>query len=257
MSQPARRLNSEGIARFKEHLERMRHDSSLPPPQELLTDNFLTEILPGGPCVEPRPLPTKRSAAEYLHQLFPSASNPRIETDMGLWSWLALYFFDQVCPPRAGRRTLRKDPHYILDATDHWRRYRHLLVTPYRILASMPDHNRIFLDGPLSVHGEIIEQTISKLYMFRLPGVRAAIDRLYFDEERGRPKPGIFPKKHRRGDLRNRFPARIRQLQMTYDVAAVDATQLIELLGSEFGHFAPAPAAHAPAAHAPTADAPA
>ena len=116
----------------------------------------------------------------------------------------------------------------------------------------MPDHNRIFLDGPLSVHGEIIEQTISRLYMFRLPGVRAAIDRLYFDEARGRPKAGIFPTKiPRRGDLRNRFSARIRQLQMTYDVAAVDATQLIELLGSEFASYAPAPAVPVTVAAAP------
>jgi len=232
-----RRLNPEGIKRFSGHLDRMRRDRTLQPPRELLFDNVYTESVPGWPEVRRQSFATKRSAAEYIHQLFPPQDNPRIELDQGLWSWLALYFFESLCPVQNGKRAMKTDPSYILDP-DYRRRYRQLLVTPYRILAAMPDHNRIFLDGPLDVHGEIIEQTISKLYMFRLPGVRAAIDKLYYDEERGRPKSGLFSTKEPKlGDLRQRFPIRIRQLKLTYDVAAIDADQLIELLGIEFSHF--------------------
>ncbi len=36
------------------------------------------------------------------------------------------------------------------------------------------------------------------------------------------------------GDLRNRFPIRIRQLKKTYDLLSLNADQLIELLGDEF-----------------------
>jgi len=38
------------------------------------------------------------------------------------------------------------------------------------------------------------------------------------------------------GDLRNRFPIKVRQLEKTYDLFTLNADQLIDLLGAEF-HF--------------------
>jgi hypothetical protein len=160
-------------------------------------------------------------------------------SDVGLWSWLSIFYFDSVCTSRNGKRKVLADPHYILEAADYQRRYRHLLATPYRIRTEVPDHNRIFLDAPLPVHGDVVEQTVSKLYLLRFPAVREAIDRLYFDEGTGRPKRGIVPKKTsaRPGDLRNRLPLRIGQLQRTYDVAGLTGDQLLRLLGREFDRW--------------------
>lgn len=140
-----------------------------------------------------------------------------------------------------GKKKPKADPHYILDANDYRRSYRHLLRTPYQILRAMPDHNRLYLDHPLDVHGETIEQTISKLYLMRLKPVRAVVDRLYIDRETGKPKRGLFNKKQnaKPGDLRNRLPVRLRQLQKTYDVAGISESQLLELLGTEFSSWNP------------------
>lgn len=235
MRERLHRFAPAGLVRFREFLTALRLDPALPLPSKLLTDEGFAVPVPGGPVLEKPGFATKRLAAEYLHRVLDPLSLPDLEQDAALWSWLAAFFFDDVCPPVGGRRRPLANPHYVLEPNDYRRRYRHLLLTPYRLASVMPDHNRIFLDAPLSVHGEIIEQTVSRLYMFRMPGVRAAIDRLYFDEENGRPKRGIFPTKgERRGDLRNRFPSRVLQLQRTYDVGALSADQLIQLLGAEF-----------------------
>jgi hypothetical protein len=124
---------------------------------------------------------------------------------------------DDVAPVRSGARRILADPHYILDA-DYKRRYRHLLATPVRIRREIPRNNSLFLDAPLSQHGEIMEQLVSRLFVMRIPAVAEALQLLYFDQDAGKPKRGIVPKQEQAGDLRNRFPARLRQLTLTYDL---------------------------------------
>ena len=101
----------------------------------------------------------------------------------------------------------------------------------------MPDHNRIYLNAPLPVHGDLVEQTMSRLYVIRLPAVRETIDRLYFDTEHDSIKRGALTRT-RRGNLRDRLTTRIQQLSMTYDVSAMSGDQLIEALGTEFEGWA-------------------
>lgn len=57
---------------------------------------------------------------------------------------------------------------------------------------------------------------------------------LYWDPHRRGPRKGITPSKPRPGDLRHRLPIRIQQLEKTYDLQSVSASQLISLLGDEF-----------------------
>ena len=66
------------------------------------------------------------------------------------------------------------------------------------------------------------------------------LDRLYWDEDRGKARVGVVGQQVRPGDLMHRFPLRIRQLERTYDLLSLNADQLIELLGDEFqqGHQA-------------------
>jgi hypothetical protein len=153
-----------------------------------------------------------------------------------LWSWLALYYFDDICPKVDGRRRPKADAHYIYDP-DHRRRYRHLLRTPYQILDAVPEHNRIFLEQPVSVHGELVEQVFGgRLYVIRIPGVAAAIEELYLDRETGSPRRG-YTNRRRRGNIRERLSARVRQLMLTHDIAGLDGMGLIDLLGQEFASW--------------------
>jgi hypothetical protein len=234
MPEPLRRLNEEGINQFRRYLTDLRNDGTLGIPDHLLRGNETSESVAGSRSVERVGFVTKKQAAEYLLELLASLNLPDIENDVGLWSWLSLFFFDAVCPVVNGKRKAVADPHYILDAANHNRRYRHLLATPFVIIRALPDHNRIFLNAPLPVHGDLIEQTMSRLFLIRIPSVREAIDLLYFDPQTDRAKKGTLNKTPKRGDLRTRFPIRIRQLSMTHDIMAMTGEQLIDALGNEF-----------------------
>jgi hypothetical protein len=237
MAQPVRRFSAAGIKQFEALLDEARSNPTASPVLALVTDNTLAAATAAN--IASGKLSTKRDAAELLKHALKPLEGPDLLNDVGLWTWLAAFFFESLCPVESGKRTVRSSAHYILDALNHQRRYRHLLATPYQILTEIPDHNRIYLDGPVHVHGEIIEQTMSKLYLVRLPAVREVIDTLYFDKKKNRPKSGLFSKKAyaKPGDLRNRLPARVRQLQMTYDIAALNGKQLLGLLGSEFSSW--------------------
>lgn len=233
-----RRLNAEGISRFATYLVTLRQDHTIAPDRSLLLDESSSEFLAGGVELERPGFTTKRQAAEYLLPRLKTLAHPDLYRDMGLWSWLALYYFDDVCPPGdGGKRKPLADPHYILDAHNHKRRYRHLLATPVQIQDAIPDHNRIYLNAPLPVHGDLVEQTMSRLYLMRIPAVREAIDRLYFDPEREGVKRGALTRT-RRGNLRERLTVRIQQLSMTYDVSAMSGDDLIDVLGAEFAGWA-------------------
>lgn len=231
-----RRLNAAGVEKFRDHLRTMRANPTILPPFDLLEEPTCSESIAGGPDLDRPGFQTKRQAAEYLLPLLKPLMSMGFSADAGLWSWLALYFFDDICPPMAGKRKVLADPHYILAVEDPRRSYRHLIATPVRLLQMLPDHNRIWLDAPLPIHGDILEQSIGRLYLLRLQCVREVADMLYFDSVHMRPKPGISLKKQnaKPGDLRNRLPARIRQLQKTYDLAAMNGQQFLNVLGEEF-----------------------
>lgn len=83
---------------------------------------------------------------------------------------------------------------------------------------------------------------MSKLYLTRIPCIFEVIDRLYWDATRGRVRTGgLNPWPGSPGDLTNRLPLRIRQLEKTYDLVSLDADRLLELLGDEFPRHDAAP----------------
>jgi hypothetical protein len=238
MAQSLRSLTSFGIGNFASYLNALRKDPILDPPFELLNDPAASESLTQEISIEHQAqFDTKLRAATYLKATLATLDPATLFLNSGLWSWLALFFFDNLCPKDDGRRKPVADSHYILDPLNHKRRYRHLLATPLQIMLAIPDFNRIFLNADLSHHGDLIEQTMSRLYLIRIPAVREAIDILYYDKTREQAKRGIINKTPRRGDLRNRFVRRIQQLSLTFDLGSMDGGQLVSVLGQEFENW--------------------
>jgi len=231
-----RRLNHVGLKVFKEWLDSHRGIIGESVPEVLLKGPELTELVPGGADVSRAiKFTTKRQAGIFLHELLDPLQLEDIHADAGLWSWLAVRFFDELAAQSGGKRKVLAHAHYLFDPHNSKRRYRHLLHTPFQLVSELPDYNRIFLDADVKIHGDLMEQTMGRLYLMRLPGVRAAIERLYLDEATGRMKRGAMSSGNtKRGDLRHRLPVRIRQLEKTYDLAALDGERLVALLGPEF-----------------------
>jgi hypothetical protein len=125
--------------------------------------------------------------------------------------------------------------------TGHKRVYRHLLRTAFVVVSNTPEFNRLFLNRRTWEHGDILEQLLGRLELLRLlrvPGVAQAAELLYFDpSQKTLHKRGAMSTKETRGDFRNRFVTRIKQLSRTYDVYAMDGQQIIELLGEEFSSW--------------------
>lgn len=229
-----RRLSEEGLEKFRHSLSQVR-PGALPReaiPQLAVDPQLSEEVVPEVDIDLHNVFARKRAAAEYFAAKLQSVPWKHLSRDVGIWSWLGAAFFEQLCPRGTA---VKHDAHYVFDG-DYRRRYRHLLFAPVLVLRSMPDCNRLFLDGAIHVHGEAMEQAVSRLYMLRVPAVRAAIEHLYVDAA-GQPKSGIFSKRAKRGDLRNRFVAKIQQLSRTYDLTVVSRLELEDLLGPEFQHW--------------------
>jgi hypothetical protein len=230
-----RQFCESGIDAFRQWLAACREDSKLPLPLHLLEDPAHSDHVSPEIQVEPQDFETRRSAAEYLHRVLAPLPEHEIATNAGLWTWLLLYYFDQVCPPVKGRHDVTNDYSYVFEPKNSRHFYRHLLFIAWRVLNVAPKHNRLFLGGYVSTLDGVTTEVMKRLFLTRIPCIFEVLDRLYWDKERGKARPGIISSEIvRPGDLIHRLPIRIRQLEKTYDLHSLDANQLIELLGDEF-----------------------
>jgi hypothetical protein len=110
------------------------------------------------------------------------------------------------------------------------------LFISWQVLRIAPTYNRLLLQTPVSSLDAITDQVMKRLYLTRIPCIFEVLHKLYWDTDRQGPRKGITSNKTRQGDLRHRFPIRIQQLEKTFDLQTVSATQLIALLGGEFAN---------------------
>jgi hypothetical protein len=200
-----------------------------------LEDDTLTQAVKAAITVAPQSFGTRRAAAVYLCDTLAPLPEEKVAMNGGLWTWLTLFFFDEVCPASDGWRYVKNDYHYIFEPKSARHSYRHLLFIAWRALKLAPEHNRLFLNGSVATLDHVTKEVMQRLYLTRIPCIFEVLDRLYWDNHRGRARPGITdPKTVKPGDLVHRFPVRMRQLEMTYDLFSLTADQLIGLLGDEF-----------------------
>lgn len=224
-----------GIQAFQTFLAVCRESPRTLVPRQLLEDETMTEAVKPAITVEPKLFATRRDAAVYLSSLLAPLSEPDVADNVGLWTWLSLFFFDEVCPAAHGCRTVKNDYSYVFEPKNPRHFYRHLLFIAWYILRVAPGHNRLFLNGLVSSLDEVTRLVMERLYLTRIPCLFEVLDRLYWDEGRGKARAGIVTRETvKPGDLRHRLPIRIRQLEKTYDLFSLTADQLIDLLGVEF-----------------------
>ena len=115
------RLNANGLIQFRSYLGCLRESPTTPPPTELLADPRFTERLSRQLSVERRDFVNKYDAGVYLNQLLAPLSSDQVRVDGGLWSWLAIFFFDQLCPAKTGgsRKPLAENSRYLARVGEH------------------------------------------------------------------------------------------------------------------------------------------
>jgi hypothetical protein len=233
-----RRLTDAGIEAFSNYLAMLRVDPSLPPPVQLLDGAGVSEPLPTQAAVEQRAFASRLAAAEYLHGVLAASELKGIDRDRGLWTWLTLYYFDQVCPLKAkGSRSVKHIARYIPELSNYLRFYRHLLVGPYFIYkshADLPARATVVLISPLAVPGEVVEQIASRQELISNKSVLGTLTKLYVDENECKLKRGAGGKGN--GAAR-RFADVLGQFERTYDLYAISESNLYNMLPHEFERF--------------------
>jgi len=232
-----RALNAKGIDEFRGYLQQIRDGAEFrSSPAVLYLDEYTTR-LPRAISIEPRAFASKFDAASYLAGIL--AELPGTEDNVGLWSWLALFYFEQLSPVDAdGRRRPREDYHYIPSTQSGWHRDRHLLAGPWKLFVLHHECSRLLLHPPVHQHGRFVYDLGFRRDLIANRGLIEAIDVLYWDVKRRRPKRGATTANHP-GNLR-RLITVIQQLDFNYDLHGMRADEILQLLPNEFASWHPA-----------------
>ncbi len=227
-----RALLPAGLERLRDYLQALRGGAQRPPPRELLADADATRELSVDVAVAPERFASRAQLGEYLwHRLAPLPA-AEVEGNRGLWAWLSLFFFDQVCPPRPdGTRRPGQDYRHIPDF-DFRHRYRHLLYGPYAVYRRHRGDAALVLAGPPHVEPALYQEIAARQDLIVSRGVIEALNLLYLDPARGAPKRGASAI-NRAGTVR-RFIRVLQQLDLTYDIHGMSGQAIIDLLPPEF-----------------------
>jgi hypothetical protein len=237
MAGTLRKLNDEGIAQFRAYL---MAGAQGPAPLGLLGNIETSEPVSGNVVPGTGHFSDRYEFGIYLRTLFAGLDPAVIANDQGLWSGLALLWFDRLCPPDAGgHRAPDKEYRYVLSA-DYRHYYRHLVRSPWQLVRDHGQNARFLLispkeqKNPLGVHGEILEQFGGRQQVLASRPIVAAANRMYLDPKTGRPRTGVAGSG--RGSAR-RFGMVLRQLDLTFDPECMNDGRLEGLLPGEFDRW--------------------
>lgn len=232
------RFTDTGVQRFELYLDNLKVDPSAAPPVDLLTDVDCS--LPVAPNVEVavREFGSRMDLAKYLDGILTQVTGCDVQRDAGLWAWLTLFFFDQVCPGDGhGRRKVGQRARYVPAFSDYQKYYRHLLASPYRVFRAHrddPDRALVVLCGPVHQPGELVEQLLSRQEIVTNPNALAAATSTYYDPNTGSFKRGAAGAG--KGSAR-RFPDVLNQFDVTWDLYAMPDADILKMLPKEFDRF--------------------
>jgi hypothetical protein len=233
-----RKLSDKGVEQFRTYLQQLAEGSTAGAPLQLLTDPDSSR-----PTQEHVPLEGKRFAArlELARYLDNALGNLHdrpdvIANDVNLWSWLSLFYFDQVCPvDERGRRKPGRDYRHIPEPGYPYG-HRHLLLGAYLVYTVCgwgDELSRLPLHTALSVESNFHHEIAGRQNFITNRGIMEAMHILYFDDAHDRPKRGPIMNKKAPGSL-NRFINVIQQLDVTYDLYSMSGSEIVSLLPVEF-----------------------
>lgn len=232
------RFNSDGIAAFANYRARLTLEPTLPPPLELLADPALTEVVSEDVEVDSRSFANRLEAGKFLSELIDAAGINLPERDRGLWTWLTLFFFDEVCPADGNGRRKPLGEERLVPLVDNYQRfYRHLLLGPFLIVRAnrdAPERAIAMLCNPLWKPGEIAGQLAAYKELVTNRAIAEASTRLYFNPSTGSFKHGAGSSS--RGAPR-RLAALLNQLDLTWYLYGMSADEVLSLLPKEFDRF--------------------
>lgn len=235
-----RRLNDQGMERLGSFIDSLKTDAPQPMPSTILTDPAFSEALRVEIHVDRVTFARRFEAGRFLYDLLAPVRTPEhmsLERDAGLWSWLSLFFLDQLCPASTdGGRKPGEQARWIPRFDAARRYYRHLLVGPYliyKLYARDPEVAMVLLCTKPQAPGDIVEQFVSRPQLVTSSAAVGAATKLYHVTD-GTFHRGAAGKE---GGSVRRLADVLMQFDKTYDLYALTRDELIDLLPREFDKF--------------------
>lgn len=224
-----RSFNKKGIEKFKEFLILRRQDLNAHIEAELLTSEDYSRVIAPHVEIERRSFSSGYEMARYLNDEV-GLHAALTGDDSGLWTWLTAFYADVVIepgkPPKASVR-------YIPEGADNFQRYyRHLIASPFNVYRIHREKSLMLLYRQPFMFTDFMEQLAARQEFITNEGVFVAIYELFFDSSAGKPFKGAASR-GRPGTLR-RFIDLMQQLDLTFDLYGMTASQITGLLPSEF-----------------------
>lgn len=233
-----RRLKAVGVQKFGRFLDSLDTEDPDGYSRAILTDPTYSDSVGSDSEVTETNFENKLSLAQYLHKLLKGSPVDDVRSDQGLWCWLSLFFFEQLCPKqRGGRYRPGARARWIPEVDNFQRYYRHLLAGPYMVFrahADCPEQAMALLCGPVNQQGEIVEQIASRQEIVTNKSLVEVATRLYYDPVEHKPRRGSGGKGP--GSPR-RLALVMDQFSLTWDLYAMSQEDVLDLLPPEFGKF--------------------
>lgn len=227
-------LNAEGLTKFSDYLTELRAAPSKTPPFDLLTDGRYSDPFDPPVTIEQQSFASAYEIGEYMIKVFGNCEDRLISRNHGLWTWLALFYFDQLCRPDAfGNRKALQEPLYVLEERFSFRRYyKHGIRTPW---AAVKLHGKfakvLLLTVSKGTRTDIAESLGGYQDIFGNKTIIKSAYAMYFDEIQQKPRRGSGGKG---GGSARRLANIARQLELTYDLQDCSPAQFLALLPKEF-----------------------
>jgi hypothetical protein len=236
-----RKFTDKGLERFRGYLRELREGSVAEPPFHLLTDSEFSKPVQGGVQLEPTRFQSRLDLARYLDQAMEEVPErpDKLAADVHLWSWISLFYFDQVSPANDSRRRKPgRDYRHILEP-GYPNGHRHLLAGAYLVYTVYgwgEELSRLLLYKALSVESRFHHQIVARQNLITNRGIMEALHILYHDDVKNKPKRVPKMNDYEPGSL-YRFVGVIQQLDLTYDLYSMSGPEIVSLLPEEFSHW--------------------
>ena len=233
---PIRRLNQQGIEAFTANLASMREKHLLAPPAQprftLLEDPSYSEPLPLPDVeIEHRFFANRREFARYLDARFQAAGVTHDVDIPGMWEWLTLFSFNEVCNRNEyGGWDVKDDMKYVLVPGGGGRSFRHLLREPYMTYRKFRDSEGkdadTILNQPLNELGDVVESICSRERIHASKAAMRVAKTLFYN-------PETDPVTRGAGGLRD-YCKFIQNLPSEFNVAEISELTILAVLPRVF-----------------------
>ena len=233
-------LTESGIREFAANLQAMRKSALLTPSAgpstDLLHDTRFNQPFPlGNVEVEHQHFANRRQFAQYIDSRFQAAGITHDVDIPGMWEWLTLFYFNEVCKARPDSSYDVKNDfgRYIVRPSGGVRNHRHLLRDPYLVFCayrgSPHSESDVVLNQPLHEPGDVVESICARERIRTSPAAMRVARMLFYDASNDQSNPIT----RNEGGLRH-YCKFVQNLPSEFDLTELSEQTLLAMLPDQF-----------------------